>query len=796
MTAPTVERWRARPGEALQSLTFRGHEDDVVAVDVSPDGRWVVSGSTDGSLRLWSVDEVREEKRWVGAHGVKPVYAARFSPDGALIASGGGDGVARLWDAATRAELASFPSATGSAVFAVDVAHAEGARPAALALGTRRGASHSAPRRRPQARRRQGLRRRPRRRPPPRPPAPPAPLWRAHAGRGGAGGGRGAGGAGGDGGRLGRLWGSAWPRARRASSPTAPASAPSPSPPCPPRPPRPPRPALRRRPRRPPAAPRAGRYVLHGGYDGRVLRWERAPGGAPGGALPPPVPFQASQGELNGLAVSQAPPQPRPSSPPRPGLTAGGRGGSGQDGSLLATAGDDRRVRVWERGGRPVRELPRHPDLVYAVALSRVRPPSSLPFGGGRSAGPRRRQGGAVLATACKDRVVRAWLLRPPAPQPGPAPAPSFSFGLAARQAAPPPRPPAPAPPGRRPRRPAGAPGREAAPPEREHRRPSARCARLPVARSPRGELTPLPAARQGGRFLGPPSPGRGDGREPPPLGLLELELGPPRSPSPMSPSYSPTSPGYIPRSPSYAPEPDSPVYAPASPPHLPGSFSPVPESLRRKRKRAPPAAPEADPDAGASSSAHPPQVPPRTHPFLGAASAEARAGRAGGRRRGAGSSSSRAARRAGRPRGCGRPRGSWRRRRGGRGGGGAARGRAERAEAEAAALRAELEAARGEAQRLRAELEAAPGALEERLDGARRRASALRYEAGVREAAAAAAEVATTCVVCLARPREVKVQPCDHASMCEECCERVWSGDRRCPLCRGEITMRSRIRL
>jgi len=39
-------------------------------------------------------------------------------------------------------------------------------------------------------------------------------------------------------------------------------------------------------------------------------------------------------------------------------------------------------------------------------------------------------------------------------------------------------------------------------------------------------------------------------------------------------------------------------------------------------------------------------------------------------------------------------------------------------------------------------------------------------------------------CVVCMAKPEEVAVDPCGHLSMCEECASQV----RQCPVCRGPI--------
>src|SRR5690606_6413736 len=71
----------------------------VYSVSVSPDGRRVVSGSDDGTVRLWDVSDP-EEMRAVGGPitetGVGR-WQVVFQPDG-TVAAAGGDGVVRTWD--------------------------------------------------------------------------------------------------------------------------------------------------------------------------------------------------------------------------------------------------------------------------------------------------------------------------------------------------------------------------------------------------------------------------------------------------------------------------------------------------------------------------------------------------------------------------------------------------------------------------------------------------------------------------------------------------------------------------
>ena len=65
----------------------------------SPDGKWVVTCSEDGTARVWDAatgEPVSQPMRHKDKLG-----HAEFSPDGRLILTGSQDGTARLWDART-----------------------------------------------------------------------------------------------------------------------------------------------------------------------------------------------------------------------------------------------------------------------------------------------------------------------------------------------------------------------------------------------------------------------------------------------------------------------------------------------------------------------------------------------------------------------------------------------------------------------------------------------------------------------------------------------------------------------
>jgi WD40 repeat protein len=76
-------------------LILRGHKNRVYAAGFSPNGARIVSGSEDGTVRMW--DTVSGEQLLVlsGHYGL--VHAAAFSPDGRRVVSGGFDGSVLLW---------------------------------------------------------------------------------------------------------------------------------------------------------------------------------------------------------------------------------------------------------------------------------------------------------------------------------------------------------------------------------------------------------------------------------------------------------------------------------------------------------------------------------------------------------------------------------------------------------------------------------------------------------------------------------------------------------------------------
>jgi WD40 repeat protein len=90
----TVRLWDTS-GKAI-GQPFTGHEGGVLSVSFSPDGKTIVSGGEDGTVRLWDTSGKAIGQPFKGHEG--GVLSVAFSPDGKTIVSGSSDGTVRLWD--------------------------------------------------------------------------------------------------------------------------------------------------------------------------------------------------------------------------------------------------------------------------------------------------------------------------------------------------------------------------------------------------------------------------------------------------------------------------------------------------------------------------------------------------------------------------------------------------------------------------------------------------------------------------------------------------------------------------
>jgi len=121
----TIYLFDCASGEPVATLT--GHKAAVSSVAVSLDGRYVVSGSRDGAVKLWDIEYEREVPSRVPIQS-SAINCVRFSPDGRLLAIASGDwltsdtGTVVLWDlrGGTTKQQFGAPSPVGAIAFGID----------------------------------------------------------------------------------------------------------------------------------------------------------------------------------------------------------------------------------------------------------------------------------------------------------------------------------------------------------------------------------------------------------------------------------------------------------------------------------------------------------------------------------------------------------------------------------------------------------------------------------------------------------------------------------------------------
>ncbi|XP_060080041.1 uncharacterized protein LOC132559439 isoform X2 [Ylistrum balloti] len=129
--------WSLRTGHPSRQLLsgsgVHAHSSEIKALAISEDNRYLVSASTDCTLKVWDMTSERQVNTLSG-HGDE-VWCVAISPDNEIVVSGSRDCSIRLWRLKSGSEICTFT--TGVDVFYVTMSHDKGT---IVALGDKCGA--------------------------------------------------------------------------------------------------------------------------------------------------------------------------------------------------------------------------------------------------------------------------------------------------------------------------------------------------------------------------------------------------------------------------------------------------------------------------------------------------------------------------------------------------------------------------------------------------------------------------------------------------------------------------------
>jgi WD40 repeat protein len=105
----TIKLWEADSG--WEPRPFKAQSLEIGCVAYSPDGRWVLTGSWDKSAKLWDTTSSREA--FTLEEPASQCMCGTFSLDGRRIVIGCYDGTAKVWDAASGRKLVTLQGHSG-----------------------------------------------------------------------------------------------------------------------------------------------------------------------------------------------------------------------------------------------------------------------------------------------------------------------------------------------------------------------------------------------------------------------------------------------------------------------------------------------------------------------------------------------------------------------------------------------------------------------------------------------------------------------------------------------------------
>lgn len=92
--------------EFKQVYTLKGHDKDIWSLSFRPDGKELLSGSADSTVKIWDIEK-GELKKTLTNHK-NSVYGLSYNAKGDKFATASYDGVARIWDDKTKERINTF----------------------------------------------------------------------------------------------------------------------------------------------------------------------------------------------------------------------------------------------------------------------------------------------------------------------------------------------------------------------------------------------------------------------------------------------------------------------------------------------------------------------------------------------------------------------------------------------------------------------------------------------------------------------------------------------------------------
>jgi WD40 repeat protein len=89
----TIKIWQLETGELIRTL--KGHRDEVCTITLSPDEQIIASGSTDKTIKLWHLETGELLSTFTGH--TDTVTAVVFTASGEMLVSGSLDKTIKIW---------------------------------------------------------------------------------------------------------------------------------------------------------------------------------------------------------------------------------------------------------------------------------------------------------------------------------------------------------------------------------------------------------------------------------------------------------------------------------------------------------------------------------------------------------------------------------------------------------------------------------------------------------------------------------------------------------------------------